>query len=129
MLRFAISENGEILDWLLQRIRVKKGQQIKLDFYFYKDESHSEVHDLTSATKTFAAKKTLIQSSKDIEKDNNSSDWDVSNASNGHLGLILRESDLDEVASYYAEIEFRLDGSDIIYKTPTFILEVVEEVG
>ena len=128
MLVFIVPETGEQIEQEFKILTVKKNQKVQIEFKFYKDIYRTQVWDLSEATKEFFAKKLLTQQDYDIHKPNDSADWDTSDASSGVLRLTLLETDLNERKSLYAEIEFQVKGSDKVYKTPTWILEIKEDV-
>src|SRR5580692_4558190 len=106
----------------------KVGEDILLTFQFVTDDTLTVPWNLNGAAVQFFAKKYLDSTCLTIAKYPGDPGWDFTNAVNGILNLQINGSDLTEESSLWCEITFTLSGQVKVYKTVSFVLEVMKGV-
>lgn len=128
MFIFIVPDFGSLKSQDAQFISLKRGTTVKLDFMFYKDAAHAVSWNLSALDRfSITAQEFSGQNTYDIEYNKDSEKWDFSNAVNGIVSLTL-EVTQNIPQSMYAEITFQLYAAELIYKTSSFIIEVVGDL-
>ena len=98
MLTFIVDVDGNLQAQEAQYVRLKKGSDVQISLYFYKDMYHLTAWNLASATQfNVRAKKLKTDTTYVFNKDKTSTDLTLTDAASGLIKLILNSTDIAAV--------------------------------